>query len=122
MIVSLSTKIVFCISALILSYNSSFSKIFSSSFNISLRPPPKTLVTSGTTLNLSPGLLSLISNASCLRLVYFFQSLLFYIVLLRACILHIHIAFVFFSSSIKSGLLDVVAFRKLNSKSHTSFA
>ena len=66
MIVSLSIKIVFYISATILSHKSPFSTIFSSSFNISLRPPPKALITSGKTLNLNPGFLSLISNVSYL--------------------------------------------------------
>ena len=40
----------------------------------------------------------------------------------RHAILHIQVVFVCFSSSIKSGLLDVVAFRKSNLKSYTSVA
>ena len=83
MIVSLSIQIVFCSSNLILSHKSSFSNIFSSSFNISLRPPLKVLITSGTTLNLNPNLLSYF-ECKLPVIGSLFQSLLFYIVLLRA--------------------------------------
>ena len=44
---------------MILSRKSSFSNIFSSSFNISLIPPPEALITGGTTLTLNPYILGI---------------------------------------------------------------
>ena len=121
LIVSLTIKIVFSISATIFSQKS-FSSIFPSSFNTSFIHPPKTLITSSITLILKTGFLFLISNENCLQLVFFF-SLFFSI--LFSCghgIWHIQNVFFCFSSSIKSGFIDVVIFCKLNSKSHISFA
>ena len=43
--------ILFCVSATFFFHKSSFSNIFSSSFNIFLTPPPKALITSSTTFN-----------------------------------------------------------------------
>ena len=119
MIISLSIKIVFYISATIFSHKSSFSNIFFSFFSISLIPPPKTLITSSTTLTLNPDLLSFILNASWNW--FFFPFSIYILCSCRHEIWHIQMVFVCFSSSIRSGLLDVV-FRKLNSNSHTRFA
>ena len=65
MIVSLSIKIVFDSSNRVNSHKSSFSNMFSSSLNISLRLPPKAeVITSDAIITLNPGVLSLISNPS----------------------------------------------------------
>ena len=121
MIVSLSIKIVFCISVTILSHKSSFSNTFSSSFNITLIPPPKALITSGSTLTLNPGLLTL-SYFECKLPVIgsLFQSLLFYIVFLQTC--HITYPYGFRLLLFKHQIWPSRCCRKLNSKSHTSFA
>ena len=83
---------------------------------------PKALITSRTILTLNQGLLSLILNISCLY--FFLFSSLFFSILVYCghAISNMHMFLVCFSSSIKSDLLDVVAFRKWYSKSHTIVA
>ena len=73
-IVSLSIKIVYCISATTCLHKSFVSKIFSSSFIVCFLPPPSALITRGATLTLKPGLRSLSSNARCLYFFLFLNS------------------------------------------------
>ena len=76
----------------------------------------------GTIVILYPGLLSLNSNASC----RYFVTFSFLLDAIFACCGHaisqIQIFFFSLSSNTKSGLLDVVVFHKLNSKSQTNLA
>ena len=62
---------------MILSRKSSFSNIFSSSFNISLIPPPEALITGGTTLTLNPYILGIYVKFSvtCFCFLYLFFSI-----------------------------------------------
>ena len=89
---------------------------------VSFTPSPRALITSGTTTILYLTLLSLNSHANCLYLVCF--SFLFSTMLITCghAMSHIRIHFFSLSSSIRSGLLAVVVFRRLNSKSHTNLA
>ena len=119
MVVLLSVKIVFCISPTIFIHKSFFSKIFSTSRIIPSMPPPSALIMSDTTMILFTTLPSRSSNASCL---YFVRFSFLFISMLFSCghaISQIHMSS---SSSIKSGLLDAVVFRRLNSKSQINFA
>ena len=72
-------------------------------------------------MTLYPARLSLVSKASCR---YFANFLSCFVAIFCCCgqaISQIQIFFFSLSSSIKSGLLAVVVFRSLNSKSQTSF-
>ena len=72
-------------------------------------------------MTLYPARLSLVSKASCR---YFVNFLSHFVAIFCCCgqaISQIQIFFFSLSSSIKSGLLAVVVFRSLNSKSQTSF-
>ena len=101
---------------------SCFARSLVSSLIVFFMPPPRAPVITGTIVTVYPGLLSLISKASCRYRV----SLSVRFVSMFCCIGHamsqIQICFSFFSSSIKSGLLAVSVFLKLNWKSQTSFA
>ena len=63
--VSLSISIVFCISAAVLQTSSCFARSLVSSFVVFFMPPPRTPIMTGTIVIVYPGLLSLISKASC---------------------------------------------------------
>ena len=76
----------------------------------------------GITYILYCSLCSLNSNATCLYFVCFSSHLVTMLFSCGHAISQIHKIFFSLSSNVKSGLLDVVVFLKLNSKSHTSFA
>ena len=85
-------------------------------------PPPRAPIITGTIITVYPGLLSLVSKASCqhcIRLSLHFVSIFF---CMGYAMSQIQIFFSYFVSSIKLGLLAVSDFRRLNRKSQTSFA
>ena len=104
------------ISAAVLTTSSCFARSLVSSLVVFFMPPPRAPIMTGTIVTVYPGLLSLISKASCRYRV----SLSVRFVSMFCCIGHamlqIQICFSFFSSSIKSGLLAVSVFFKLNWK------
>ena len=72
-------------------------------------------------MTLYPARLSLVSKASCRYFVNFLSRFVAIFCCCGQAISQIQIFFFSLSSSIKSGLLAVVVFRSLNSKSQTSF-
>ena len=120
MIVSPFINMVFCISQTIFSLRSSCLNIFLTSRIASWILPPRTFITTGLTYALHSALRFLNSNAT----VYpFFSSRL--VTRLFSCgyaISQIHKIFFSLSSKVKSDLLDIAVFLRLNSKSYTSFA
>ena len=119
--VSLSISIVFCISQIVFCLISLFSKIIPKSFAIGHIPPPMAPIIKGTTMTLYPAGLSLVSKASCQYFVNFLSCLVAIFCCCGQAISQIQIFFFSLSSSIKSGLLAIVVFLRLNSKSQTSF-
>ena len=123
---SLPISIVFCISATVTSANRSGSEFslntLFTSLNNSFIPPPRAPITMETIVMLHPGLLSLNSNAS----YRYFATFSFLLAAIFACCGHaisqIQIFFLSLSSNTRSGLLDVVVLRKLNSKFQTNLA
>ena len=125
-ILSLSINIVFCIFATVVSANRSGSECLLNSLcashNTSFIPPPRAPITMGTIIILYPGLLSLNSNASRQYFVTFSFLLAAIFAWCGHAISQIQTFFLSLSSNIKSGLLDVVVSRKLDSKSQTNLA
>ena len=72
-------------------------------------------------MTLYPARLSLVSKATCRYFVNFLSRFVAIFCCCGQAISQIQIFFFSLSSSIKSGLLAVVVFRSLNSKSQTSF-
>ena len=120
-----SINIVFCTSATVTANCSGSAcslNALSTSSNTSLIPPPRAPITTGTIVILYPGLLSLNSNASCQYFVTFSFLLATTFACSRHAISQIQIFFLSLSFNTKSGLLDVVVLRKLNSKSQADVA
>ena len=113
--VSLSVSMVFYLSDTVLTTSSCFVNSLVKSFIVFFMPPPRAPIITGTKVIEYLGLLSLTSKASCRYRVSL--SLL-----LGHAMSQIQICFSYFASSIKSGLLAVSVFFRLNWKSQTSFA
>ena len=117
--VSLSINMVFCISAAVLITTSNFASSLVNSFIVFFIPSPRALIITGTIVTVCPGLLShlksKLSISLCLRFVSWY-----------CCMGHamsqIQICFAYLVLSIKSGLLVLLVFHRLNWKSQTSFA
>ena len=118
--VSLSVSMVFCVSDTVLTTISCFVNSLVKSFIVFFMSPPRAPIITGKKVIEYRGLLSLTSKASCRYRVSLLFVSIFY------CMGHamsqIQICFSYFVLSIKSGLLAVSVFFRLNWKSQTSFA
>ena len=112
---------VFCISVAILTTSSCFVSSLVNSFIVFSMPPPRIPSITGTIVTVYPGLLSFILKASYRYRV----SLSFRFGSRFCCMGHamsqVQICFLHFVSSIKSEILVISDFRRLNWKSKTSF-
>ena len=109
---------VFCISPAVLTTNSCFVSRLVISFIVSFIPAPRVPIITGIIVILYPSLFSLVSTASCRYRV----SVSFHFASIRHAMSQIQVCFSSFVSSIKSDLLAVSVFCRLNWKSQTSFA
>ena len=113
-----SMNMVLCISQTIFSLKSSWLNNFLTSWTVSLVPPPGAPITTGITYILFSAFRFLNSKDSCLYLHRFSSRL----VTMLCSISQIHIIFFSLTSNVKSGLLHIVVFLKLNSKFQTCFS
>ena len=121
-VLSLSINIVFCISLAACFANLFMFKTIDNSTIALFIPPPNAPIINGITIILYPGLLSLNSYANCVYFANFTNHFVSMFCCWGQAISQIQIFFDFLSSKIKSGLLDIFVFHRLNSKSHTSLA
>ena len=121
-VLSLSINIVFCISPATCFANLFLFKTFDNSTITLFIPPPNALIINSITVILYPGLLSLNSYANYVYFVSFSNRFASMFCCWGQVISQFQIFFDSLSSKIKSGLLDVFVFGRLNSKSHNSLA
>ena len=110
-----------CISAAVLTTISCFVSSLVNLFIVLFMPPPRAPIITGTIVTVYPDLLSFVSKVNCRYRVSLSLGFVSIFYCLGYAMSQMQICFSSFVSSIKSGLLVVSVFHRLNCKSQTSF-